>query len=128
MFINGLIVGLILGIFLSYYIQKWLNTRRDILAVKSKKNQDINFLFEHFPEFMNQIKTDLNDPAHKAITEFFVIDKVALMNSATPRLRYDLSETILPALNQLEALGLIEKIENDGLLYKITEELFTRLR
>lgn len=125
-FIAGLLAGCLTGSLGLYYLQNF-SFKRKKEEVKKNKRHELKVLFENYPGLMNNIKNDLSDPEFKHIREFFVVEKVALMNSAVPRLRYDLSEEILPALEKLENLGFIERLPNHSLLYKMKPDLVSCL-
>ncbi|EHL29639.1 hypothetical protein [Legionella drancourtii] len=126
-FLTGLVIGCMLGAMIHCYLQKFTGNRREMERYKEKKNE-WDLLFNNYSLFMNQLKNDINEPMYANIREFFVVDKTAIMNSSIPRLRYDLIEEIMPALHQLEALGYIQKLPNDSLLYKMEDDFVTRLK
>lgn len=126
-FLTGLIIGCFVGVVIHSYLPKIIGNRWDAEQYGEKENE-WELLFNTYPAFMNQIKHDVNQPEHAQIREFFVVDKTAIMNSAIPRLRYDLSEEVISALNQLEKLGYIEKLPNDSLLYQMEEHFVRRLQ
>ena len=100
-FLAGLVIGCFAGIMIHSYLRKIISSRGDVESNREKRNE-WDLLFNTFPYFMNQIKNDVNNPDNVHIREFFVVDKTAIMNSAIPRLRYDLSTEVMPALNQLK--------------------------
>lgn len=126
-FFYGLLVGCISGAIGYSYVQKFTFNRGQLAKGKNHRDE-INLLFEQYPDFMSHVKNNINDPEFKNIREFFVIDKSALMNSSIPRLRYDLSDEILPVLNKLEEAAYIEKLPNDSLLYKMNEHFISQVR
>jgi hypothetical protein len=125
-FIIGLIAGCLTGSLGLYYLQN-VSFNRKKGEIKKNKINELKLLFDTYPAFMNNVKNDLSDPEFKNIREFFVVEKIALMNSAVPRLRYDLSEEILPALAKMEELGFIERLPNNSLLYKMHQDLVAHL-
>lgn len=125
-FISGLVVGGLASGMGKYLLGGVTQNRKKTELVERKKN-DLNMLFEQHPDFMAQIKQDVKAPQYEHIREFFVVDKHVLMSSTTPRLRYDLVEDILPALDKLEALGFIERQPNDALLYRMHDDLIVQL-
>ncbi len=126
-FLTGLVIGCMLGAMIHYYLQKFTGSRREMERHKEKKNE-WDLLFNNYSLFMNQLKNDINEPMYANIREFFVVDKTAIMNSSIPRLRYDLIDEVMPALHQLEALGYVQKIPNDSLLYKMEDDFVIRLK
>jgi gas vesicle protein len=126
-FLTGLIIGCIIGAIGQYCVKKLTGTRKKVEQNKAKQNE-WDALFNTYPSVMEQMKRDINEPAHAGIKEFFVVDKSALMNSSVPRLRYDLSEEIIPALNRLEEAGYIQRVPNDSLLYKMDEDFIRLLK
>ena len=85
-------------------------------------------MFQESPHFMNQIKTDMADPEHKNIREFFVVEQHVLLNSSIQRLRYDLNDETIAAVNKLKELGYIEQLKNNCLLYKMEEDFIRQLK
>lgn len=126
-FLTGLVIGCMLGAMIHYYLQKFTGSRREMERNKEKKHE-WDALFNSHSPFMNQLKDDVNEPLYANIREFFVVDKAAIMNSSIPRLRYDLTDEIMLLLPQLEALGYIQKLPNDSLLYKIEDDLVRQLK
>lgn len=125
-FVIGLLAGCLTASLGFYFFQhSAFNWKKD--DVKKNKIHELKLLFEHYPALMNHIKNDLADPDFKNIREFFVVEKIALMSSAVPRLRYDLSDDILPALDTLEKLGFIQRIPNGSLLYRMHQDLVSAL-
>ncbi len=127
-FLFGFFTGSITTALGGLQVQKFINNRRNIGSIKNKKILDLGRLFNDYPHFMSVIKNDITHPNCKNIREFFVVDKDAILNSSVPRFRYELSADILPALNRLEELGYIEKIENNCLHYKIEEDFIMQLQ
>ncbi len=125
-FLLGLIIGCGLGALGYYYKER--HTHYFSSSNRVKNNKEMASLFKEFPYLMNLIKSNINDPEYKNIHEFFVVDKLAIMNSSIPRLRYDLSEEMLSLLKQLEELRYIEQLEHDSLLYHMEEEFIHDLR
>jgi hypothetical protein len=126
-FVSGLIIGCFIGVVAQYFLQR-ISGNRDQLEEQMHKKIDWNELFNNFPLFMNSIKTDANDPECNNIREFFVVEQHAVLNSSIPRLRYELSEDNIAAVNTLEELGYIERIINNCLLYKMKEHFIRQLR
>ncbi|KTD67091.1 MULTISPECIES: hypothetical protein [Legionella] len=127
-FLFGFLAGGLTTALSGLQIQKFMNNRKNVARIKNKKILDLDRLFHDFPHFMSIIKNDINNPSHKDVREFFVVDKEAILNSFVPRFRYELSTEILPALNRLEELGYIEKLKNNCLHYKIEEEFIIQLQ
>lgn len=127
-FLFGFLAGALTTALSGLQIQKFMNNRKNVARIKNKKILDLDRLFHDFPHFMSIIKNDINNPSHKDVREFFVVDKEAILNSFVPRFRYDLSTEIIPALNRLEELGYIEKLKNNCLHYKIEEEFIIQLQ
>lgn len=125
-FVYGFFIGGVVTLISQHCLQKFVNSRRSSEQADPKKF-DLDKLFNDYPNFMNSIKDDLSATHCRDIREFFVVDKDAILNSSTPRLRYELSAEILPALNRLEALGYIEKLKNNCLHYKIEEDFVVQL-
>ena len=119
-FSTGLVMGCMIGAIGQYCVQLFLGG-------KNEKQTALNELFQTHSHFMEQLKKDINEPVNAQIREFFVVDKMAIMNSSVPRLRYDLSEEIISLLNQLEELGYIQMLPNDSLLYQINEHFIRDL-
>ena len=126
-FVPGLLAGCVVGVIGQYYTQKLMDNRRH-LEYQTHKKVDWDRLFNDYPLFMNSIKTDINDPECSNIREFFVVEQHALLNSSIPRLRYELSEDSIAAVNILEELGYIERLNNNCLLYKMEKDFITQLR
>ena len=126
-FLTGLVIGCMLGAIIPYYMQKFMGSRREMERNREIKNE-WDSLFKTYSLFLTQIKNDINEPMYANIREFFVVDKTAIMNSSIPRLRYDLTDEIMPALHQLEALKYIQKLPNDSLLYKMEDDFVTQLK
>ena len=126
-FIFGLVLGCGIGAAGHYYLQQFRANRVNAQQISNKRNNDMVELFEQYPYLMNLIKSNLSDPEYRNIREFFVVDKTAIMNSSVPRLRYDLSEEILPLLKSLEQFEYIERLEHDSLLYRIEEDFVIQL-
>lgn len=126
-FIWGLIVGCGLGAISHAYFQNYKNNKKDTEHMLAQKNEDIALLFDDHPYLMNLLKSNLSDPEYKNIDEFFVVDKLAIMNSSIPRLRYDLSDEMLSLLEKLEQLDYIEQLEHDSLLYRMDREFIEDL-
>jgi hypothetical protein len=127
LFLYGFLTGIFSTLIVGYYYQKFTGSTGALEKIQNKKF-DLEKLFNEHPHFMNTIKNDMNDPNSKNIREFFVVEKDALLNMSTPRLRYDLSEEILPALDKLEECGYIEKLKNNCLHYKIREDFIVQLK
>ncbi|WP_058514393.1 hypothetical protein [Legionella santicrucis] len=125
-FVYGFFAGCLVTVISQHCLQKFINPRRCSKQVDTKKF-DLDKLFNDYPDFMNALKDDLTATHCKNIREFFVVDKDAILNSSTPRLRYELSAEIIPALNRLEVLGYIEKLKNNCLHYKIEEDFVMQL-
>ncbi|OJY36153.1 MAG: hypothetical protein BGO90_12675, partial [Legionella sp. 40-6] len=125
-FILGLISGVVIGAAGHYYLQ---NKLRSVGYVQNSKPvyEELNELFNEFPEFMEQFKQDLLNPEYDDIDEFFLIPKEALMTSLTQRLRYDYSEEIMPLFHKLENLNYITRLPNDALLFRIEQEFHIAL-
>ncbi|CAM4436304.1 MAG: hypothetical protein LEGION0403_FIIPPAGN_00004 [Legionella sp.] len=126
-FSAGLVMGCMIGAIGQYCVQLFLGGGATSSIKKNEKQMALNELFQAHAHFMEQFKKDINEPVNAQIREFFVVDKMAIMNSSAPRLRYDLSEEITPLLNQLEDLGYIQKLPNDSLLYQINEHFIRDL-
>lgn len=126
-FLTGLVIGCMLGAMIHYYLQQFTGSRREMKRSKERKHE-WDALFNSHSPLMNQLKNDVNEPVYANIREFFVVDKAAIMNSSIPRLRYDLTDEIMPALQQLEALGYIQQLANDSLLYKMEDEFVRQLK
>ncbi|WP_133137368.1 hypothetical protein [Legionella rowbothamii] len=126
-FSAGLVMGCMIGAIGQYCVQLFLGGSGTSSIKKNEKQTALNELFQAHSHFMEQFKKDINDPVNAQIREFFVVDKMAIMNSSIPRLRYDLSEEIMPLLNQLEDLGYIQMLPNDSLLYQINEHFIRDL-
>lgn len=120
-FISGLLIGCLMTLGYQFIQRKWSANAKHTLNKHNKKNECVQ-LFDEYPHFMSQLKTDLSDPAHRSIKEFFVVEPTALMNSSTPRLRYDLSENTVTVLKKIEQLGYISQVPNDSLLYKMSDD------
>lgn len=126
-FLLGLFFGCFLGPILYFCFQKISLTKSEAEQNK-KKDDQWESLFNTHSIFLNQVQKDINIPAHANIREFFVVEESAIMNSLVPRLRYDLSDSILSALNTMEEMGCIQKIPNDSLLYQMEEHFILRLK
>ena len=127
-FSAGLVMGCMIGAIGQYCVQLlFLGGGSNGSIKKNEKQTALNELFQAHSPFMEQFKKDINEPINAQIREFFVVDKMAIMNSSVPRLRYDLSEEIIPLLNQLEELGYIQMLPNDSLLYEINEQFIRDL-
>lgn len=126
-FVYGLVAGCLSGAVGKFYVQKLFDRTKKLEGNKSKQ-LEWDKIDTDYPRFMNQLRLDINNPENKNIREFFVVDQNAVLHSQIPRLRYDLTEDILPAVNRLEHLGYIEKIKNNCLLYKMHEEFVNLLR
>lgn len=128
-FVYGLVAGCLSGVVGKYYFQKFITGKQ---YVEGNGNKSKLFQWEQicadFPEFIIQLRADINKPEHKNIKEFFVVDQQAILNSPISRLRYDLTEVSLSAVNKLEELGYIEKIKNNCLLYVMRDDFITLLR
>lgn len=127
LFLFGFLAGCFATVIAQYCFQKFINPQRYPEQNDTKK-LDLDKLFDAYPDFMNAIKNDLTAPNYENIREFFVVDKDAILNSVIPRLRYELSTEILPALNRLEVLGYIQKLKNNCLHYKIEEDFVMQLK
>lgn len=126
-FSAGLVMGCIIGAIGQYCVQLFLGSGGAGSIKKNEKQTALTELFQTHSHFMEQLRKDINEPVNAQIREFFVVDKMAIMNSSVPRLRYDLSEEIIPLLNQLEELGYIQMLPNDSLLYQINEQFISDL-
>ena len=126
-FLSGLFIGCLIGALGRYSILNFIGGRKDIERNQGKIH-DLNMLFNEYPHFMSCIKTNVVEPQYRNIREFFVVEKDAILNMSVPRLRYDLSEEIIPALSRLKKLGYIEQIKNNCLLYKMQEDFVSQLR
>jgi gas vesicle protein len=126
-FLVGLVIGCIIGFIGNYLLHSMSGVRRRAEIEQEKEDEWDAFITE-YPAFIEQLQHDINEPVHAQIREFFVVDKNALMNSSIPRLRYDLSEDLLQALNKLEDLGYIYRLLNDALLYKMEEAFIKKLK
>ncbi|RUR13657.1 hypothetical protein [Legionella sp. km772] len=126
-FLFGLFIGCGLGAVGYHYYQQYKTNESPFNNQSTKKNNDMAFLFEHYPYLMNLIKSNLSDPEYKNIREFFIVDKLAIMNSSVPRLRYDLGEETLALAHKLEEFGYIERLEHDSLLYRMDEDFIADL-
>jgi hypothetical protein len=126
-FSTGLVMGCMIGAIGQYCVHLFLGGSGTSSIKKNEKQTALNELFQAHSHFMEQFKKDINEPVNAQIREFFVVDKMAIMNSSIPRLRYDLSEEIIPLLNQLEDLGYIQMLPNDSLLYQINEHFIRDL-
>ncbi|KTD08937.1 hypothetical protein Lgra_2172 [Legionella gratiana] len=126
-FIYGFFTGCFVTVIGRHCLQKFINPQQCSELIDTKK-VGLDKLFNDYPDFMNTIKEDLTASNCKTIREFFVVDKDAILNSSIPRLRYELSAEILPALNRLESLGYIEKLKNNCLHYKIEEDFVSQLK
>ncbi|PJD95868.1 MAG: hypothetical protein CK426_06930 [Legionella sp.] len=124
-FLSGLLLGCIIGVVGYYSIHRYF-TQDQEEGVNSQE-EDILSLFNDFPQEMQVLCAMLFMPEHQNIREFFVVDPSAIMNSATPRLRFNLSEGLLHLIARLEEWGCIEQLEHDSLLYKIEEDFFEDL-
>ncbi len=126
-FLFGVLFGCTGTFAIQFLIQ---NFSKNISASGKKqiKKDECSALFNVYPDFLNRIKNDIKNPAFNSVREFFVVEEMAIMNSSVPRLRYDLSDDILPALNKLEQLDYIARIPNDSLLYKIHDEFIQVLK
>ncbi|KTD02200.1 hypothetical protein OQJ19_02755 [Fluoribacter gormanii] len=127
-FLLGFLSGCFTTALGGWQVQKFVNDRKNSEHIKKKRILDLDRLFNDYPHFMSVMKNDVTNPGCKDIKEFFVVDKDAILNSSVPRFRYELSPEILPALNKLEELGYIEKIQNNCLHYKIDEEFIMQLK
>lgn len=128
---TSFLLGLLLGCFVTLLFQYLMNQsahNKEINETYKNNRKELDDLFTDHPIFMNQIKNDLNNPENATINEFFVVEKTALMNSAIPRLRYDLNPDVLTALDRLERINYIQRLPNTSLLYKIDEELRKELK
>ncbi|MDI1352641.1 MAG: hypothetical protein PSV35_07715 [bacterium] len=126
-FLYGFIAGCVVSGTCFIFLHLIRNSRT--LAFETEqKNKSINLLFEEYADLMHLIKKSINEPEHQHIKEFFVVDKTAIMSSATPRLRFDLCEEIFPLLEQLQRLQHIEKISHDSLLYRMDEDFIRQLK
>lgn len=126
-FSTGFVMGCMVGAIGHYCVHLFLSS--DTNKVKQNEQRDVlNNLFNTYPVIMERFKVDFSDPENATIREFFVVDKTAIMNSSVPRLRYDLSEEIMPVLNELEALGYIHTLPNDSLLYQMNDEFLYQLK
>ena len=126
-FSTGLVMGCMIGAIGQYCVHLFLGGSSIDSLKKNEKKTALNELFLTYSSFLEQLKNDFNEPANAQIREFFVVDKLAIMNSSVPRLRYDLSEEIIPLLNHLEDLGYIQRLPNDSLLYQINEHFIQDL-
>jgi hypothetical protein len=127
-FISGVIVGGLITSVGRYCLQKFMvNRRADEDAVNNKK-RDMEMLFNEHSEFMNLFKSKINDPESRSIREFLVVEKNAILNSSIPRFRFELTPDILLGLNKLESMGYIQKLENNCLHYKISDEFIVDIR
>ncbi|KTD61338.1 hypothetical protein [Legionella shakespearei] len=127
-FISGFIVGGLTTAVGRYCWQKLIDNRRaDEDAVNNKK-RDMEMLFNDHPEFMNLFKNKINDPESRNIREFFVVERNAILNSSIPRFRFELTPDILLVLNKLESMGYIQKLENNCLHYKISDECIVEIK
>lgn len=128
-FVYGLVAGCLSGVVGKYYFQKFIAGRH---YAEGKGLQSKLFHWEQicadFPEFIRQLRTDINKPEYKNIREFFVVEQQAILNSPIPRLRYDLTEDSLPAVKKLEELGYIDRIKNNCLLFTMRGDFITLLR
>lgn len=121
-FLYGFILGCLTTIIFSYGIKKLAtNGKGHSERVKNKKIE-LEQLFMQHPDFMNKLKSDIDNPEYASIREFLVVDKNAILNASIPRFRYELSEDILPVLNKLEALNYIQSFKNNCLHYKMEED------
>ena len=127
-FLSGLLVGFFIGLASQYAIKTFVHNRTSREQEKKDKKIDWDKLFQEYPHFMNQIKADMVDPEQQNIREFFVVEQHALLNSAIPRLRYDLTEETLAAANKLKELGYVEQLKNNCLLYKMEEDFISQLQ
>lgn len=128
-FVYGLVAGCLSGVVGKYYFQKFF-ARMDSAETGVYKSKLLHWeqACIDFPEFIAQLRTDINKPEHKNIREFFVVEQQAILNSSIPRLRYDLTEDSLPAVKKLEELGYIEKIKNNCLLYGMRSDFISLLK
>ncbi|WP_045097316.1 hypothetical protein [Legionella fallonii] len=127
-FLFGLLTGFLVGMICQYGIKAWLNNRKHWEQEQKSKTIAWDKMLQERSHFMNQIKTDMADPEHKNIREFFVVEPHALLNSSIPRLRYDLTEETLAAVNKLKELGYLEQLKNNCLLYKMEEDFIGQLK
>ncbi|MCL9684488.1 hypothetical protein [Legionella maioricensis] len=127
-FLSGLLAGFFIGIAGQYGVKRFINNREQTAQEQQNKKMDWNKLFDEHPLFMSLIKTDVSDPENQNIREFFVVEQHALLNSSSPRLRYDLTDDNVAAVNKLEALGYIERLKNNCLLYKMREDFIVQLK
>ena len=126
-FLFGMLIGCGLGaVGHHFYLQYKLNGSFS-KGYLVRQEHEMVALFQQDPYLMNLIRSNINDPEYKKIREFFVVDKHAIMNSSTPRLRYDLSDETLALVKKLEQLGYIERLEHDSLLYRMEEEFIKNL-
>lgn len=121
-FLLGLLIGCGFGAMAYHYFLNYKSSDAHSNSMLTKKNNDMTVLFQHNPYLMNLIKSNLSDPEYKNIREFFVVDKLAIMNSSVPRLRYDLSDETLSLVQKLEEFDYIEQLDHDSLLYRMDEE------
>lgn len=126
--IYSFLSGCCIGALGHYFWQHYKINNHHAQSVSAKKDEKVTHLFEQYPYLMNLIKSNVNDPEYKTIREFFVVDKLAIMNSSTPRLRYDLSDETLSLLKALEKLEYIQRLEHDSLLYRMTEDFVAHLK
>lgn len=126
-FLVGLVIGCGIGAVGHHYYQQYRINGSFSENFFAKENNEMAFLFEEYPYLMNLIKSNVNDPEYKNVREFFVVDKLAIMNSSIPRLRYDLSDETLALVNELEELGYVEQLDNDSLLYRMEDEFIMDL-
>ncbi|WP_454785218.1 hypothetical protein [Legionella sp. WA2024007413] len=127
-FLFGFLSGCFTTALGGWQVQKFVQNKNKTEHIKQKKILDLDKLFNEYSHFMSVIKNDVTNPNFKNIKEFFVVDKDAILNSSVPRFRYELSPDVLPALNRLEELGYIEKVQNNCLHYKIAEEFIMQLK
>ncbi|KTD31850.1 hypothetical protein Lmor_2472 [Legionella moravica] len=126
-FVTGLFMGCLAGIAGKYLLQNMIVKRQH---VEDDKNKQLEWeqLSQDYPQFISQIKKDINNPEHQNIREFFVVDPLAILNTQIPRLRYDLTDEVLCVVNRLELLGYIEKIKTNCLLYKMKDDFIALIR
>jgi hypothetical protein len=126
-FILGLLIGCILGA-VGHYFWQHCQLNQEGGSPPYDKQHNIDSLFMQHPYIMNLIKSNLNDPEYKHLREFFVVEKEAIMNSSSPRMRYDFSDDMLLLLQSLKQFGYVEQLEHDSLLYRMDDVFVEHLR
>lgn len=126
-FIGGFIVGALTVTSGRYCLDGFLNHRRKSVDELEQKKLGMEMLFTDHPEFMTLFRNTINAPGCTDVREFFVVEKNAILNTSIPRFRFELSAETLPVLNKLEQMGYIQRLENNCLHYKISDECIVQM-